>query len=285
MKRIATVTAVFLAFACSSSIDEARVVDAERARAEAIARNDPDAYSQLVSPDLMMVDRTGELVTKRDRMAAVDSGRARNARRVENDVDVRVYGDVALVIGRAVSQETGTATHDFFTRIWHQRNGRLELVGAHYTDITQQVNDPDPETPSVPDQPIDPLPIATEAPPNAEEELRRAITDQHQAYWRKDTDRYLTYAGTDLLRIAENGIRTRGELVQGMRGNARLPAPPSDQLDVRVRVFGTTALATWLDQGHDLLGRPAHNRFTVIFARRGAGWQMVHIQSTGVGPH
>src|SRR4029079_15664536 len=147
MKRIATVTAVFLAFACSSSIDEARVVDAERARAEAIARNDPDAYSQLVSPDLMMVDRTGELVTKRDRMAAVDSGRARNARRVENDVDVRVYGDVALVIGRAVSQDTGTATHDFFTRIWHQRNGRLELVGAHYTDITQQVNDPDPETP------------------------------------------------------------------------------------------------------------------------------------------
>ena len=32
----------------------------------------------------------GELVTKGDRMAAVDSGRARNTRRVENDVDVRV---------------------------------------------------------------------------------------------------------------------------------------------------------------------------------------------------
>src|SRR5262249_37236086 len=110
--------------------------------------------------------------------------------------------------------------------------------------------------------------------------VERAVRDQHRAYWNKDTDRYRSYAAPDLLRIAENGIRTHDELISGMRGNARLPAEPSDQLDVRVRTYGNTAVATWLDQGHDILGRPTRSRFTAVLARRDAGWQMVHIQST-----
>ncbi len=69
-----------------------------------------------------------------------------------------------------------------------------------------------------------------------------------------------------------------------MQGNARLPAPPSDQLDIRARLFGNTAVATWLDQGTNPAGRVSQNRFTVVFARRGDVWQMVHIHSTGVKP-
>jgi hypothetical protein len=70
-----------------------------------------------------------------------------------------------------------------------------------------------------------------------------------------------------------------------MRGNARLPAPPSEQRDVRVRVYGNVAVTTWLDLGTDTVGRPTPNRFTVVFARRDIGWQMVHIQSTGLKEH
>ena len=114
--------------------------------------------------------------------------------------------------------------------------------------------------------------------------MRQAVGEQHRAYWSKDPDRYRRYAAPDLLRIAENGVRTRDELIQGMRGNSRLPAPPSEQLDVRVRVYGNAAVATWLDQGTDLLGRPTRGRFTVVFVPRGNGWQMVHIQSTGIKP-
>jgi hypothetical protein len=61
-----------------------------------------------------------------------------------------------------------------------------------------------------------------------------------------------------------------------------LPAPPSDQLDVRVRLHQNVAVTTWLDSGVGLLGNPTQLRFTVVFVPRAAGWQMVHIQSSGV---
>jgi len=271
-------------FACSNApLDQSRVVAAERQRADAIGRNDTSGYSQLVSPDLLAVDRTGDLLSRQDRVKAIDSGRARTTRRVEDDVEVRIYGDLALVIGRSLSQEDGKQHSDYFTRIWVQRRGRLEMVAAHYTDITTQVEDDDPSSPTAPDHAIPVLPIATTAPvPEADTDLRRAIRDQHEAYWSKDTDRYRQYVGSDLLRVAENGIRTAEELVAGMRGNARLPAPPSQQLDVRTRLFGNMAIATWLDEGTDTIGRFSQNRFTVVFARRADGWQMVHIQSTGL---
>ena len=285
MKPLIVALALPLVFSCSGSLDQTQVADVERERADAITRNDADAYSRLVAPDMVVIDRNGELLSKNDRMSAVDSGRARDTRRAEENVEVRVYGDVALVIGRSRSQEGGAQFADYFTRIWALRAGRLEMVAAHYTDITAQVEDDDPVNPTVPDREIPPLPIATTAPPpTAEDELQRAIREQHRAYWSKDADRYRQYAGTDLLRIAENGIRTREELIAGMQGNARLPAPPSDQLDIRARLFGNTAVATWLDQGTNPAGRVSQNRFTVVFARRGDVWQMVHIHSTGVKP-
>src|SRR5687767_15983920 len=107
MKPLIVALAMPLVFSCSGSLEQTQVAAAERDRADAIARSDADAYSRLVSSDVLVVDRNGELLSKNDRVSAVDSGRARNARRAEEDVEVRVYGDVALVIGRSRSQEGG----------------------------------------------------------------------------------------------------------------------------------------------------------------------------------
>ena len=282
VKQLIIATTLPLVFSCSSSIASSDVAAAERARADAIAGHDTTAYSRLIAPDLLMTDRTGGLVTKGDRIAAVDSGREQDTRRAEDQIEVRTYGNIALVIGRATSQEEGRQHHDYFTRIWAQRAGRLEMVGAHYTDITATLNDNNPESPSEPTRPVPALPVATTGHvPLAEEEVQRAVREQHQAYWRKDPQQYELYAGTDVLRIAENGIRTREELIQGMRGNARLPAPPSEQFDVRVHLYGNAAVTTWLDQGAGPRG-PILSRYTVVFVRRDDRWQMVHIQSTGV---
>jgi len=287
MKQLVLATTLALAFSCSGSLDPAHVSTAERARAEAIAGQDTAAFGQLAAPDLLVVDQRGELQTKNDRMSAVGSGEARKARRSESDVMVRVYGDLALVIGRSVWQGEGAEQYDYFTRIWVNRDGHLQLVGGHHTDTTRSLTDKDPANHiAVLAQPVPPLPIATTWPgANAEDDLRQAIRDQHRAYWSKDPDRYRLYAGSDLLRISENGIRTREQLIVGMRANSRLPAPPSDQLDVRVRVFGNAAVTTYLDQGTDILGRPTQGRSTVVFVRRAAGWQMVHIQTSGVKQH
>jgi len=286
MRQLTIVTALALAFACSTRIEPSQVVDAERARSEAINARDAAAYSRLVSPDLIVIDPDGEVLNRDDRMAAIDSGAASNARRVERDLDVRVYGDLALVLGRSDSQANGELNRDFFMRVWANHDGSLKMVGGHYTRLSDQAV-AQQETFGAAERAIEESPVATSAPDrDAEAQVRQAIREQHQAYWAKDPDRYRRYAAADLLRVAENGVSTREQLIAGMRGNSRLPAPPSDQLDVKVRLFGNAALATWLDQGGDLLGRFSQGRFTVVFVRRGDVWQMVHIQTSSVKqPH
>jgi ketosteroid isomerase-like protein len=282
MRQFTIVMAVSLAFACSTRIEQSKVVDAERARAEALARRDPAAYGRLVSPDLVVIDPDGEVLNRDDRIVAIGSGAASNARRVESDVDVRVFGNLALVLGRSDSQANGELNRDFFVRVWANQDGSLKMVGAHYTRMSEHAVTHN-ESFGAAERAIEESPVATTAPDlDAEEQVKTAIREQHQAYWAKDPDRYRRFAAADLLRVAENGVSTREQLITGMRANARLPAPPSEQLDVRVRVFGNAALATWVDQGTDLIGRFAQGRFTVVFVRRGDTWQMVHIQTSGV---
>jgi ketosteroid isomerase-like protein len=282
MRQLTIVAALSLAFACSTRIEQSQVVDAERARAEAIARRDPAAYGRLVSPDLVVIDPDGEVLNRDDRIEAISSGAASNSRRVERDVDVRIFGDLALVLGRSDSQANGELNRDFFVRVWATRDGSLKMVGAHYTRVSDHAVAQN-ESFGAAERAIEESPVATNAPErNAEEQVKHAIREQHQAYWRKDPDRYRLFAGADLLRVAENGVSTREQLITGMRANSRLPAPPSDQLDVQVRLFGNAALANWLDQGGDLLGRFSQGRFTVVLVRRGDVWQMVHIQTSGV---
>jgi len=253
---------------------------AERLRADAVSRRDARAYDRLAANDLVVIDRTGAIGTKADRLVAVLSGIGIPRNQGERDIDVRRFGDVALVMGRSAWKDNGRDAHDYFSRVWAQQNGKWELVATHTTDVTRAVDKGEFD---LLERPVLPLPVATTAPgPDAAAEVRRAITEQHQAYWSKDPERYRRYAGADLVRIAETGVRPREALIRMMRGNSRLPAPPSQQHDVSVRLFGNSAVTTWLDEGHDALGRIIRNRFTVVFARRGDAWQMVHIQSTGV---
>jgi hypothetical protein len=198
----------------------------------------------------------------------------------ERDIDVRRYGDLAIVIGLSMWHDGAGDREDYFSRIWVKQSDGWRLVATHNTDASPgHVHGVvDISRREVPTQPI-----ASGPPPsNALDDVRRAIDEQHVAYWSKDPEKYRRYAGADLLRIAETGMRPREELIRMMRGNARLPAPPSEQRDVQVRLYGNAAVTTWIDVGRGAGGAETRNRFTVVFVRRPQGWQMVHIQSTGV---
>jgi len=282
MRHLLALSFLALILSCSPDLTVERVTQAERARVDAIVRRDPAAYTDLAAHDLFIVETDGTVATKDDRMAAVHAGDSANARRVESEVNVRLYGRVAIVTGKSTSQDDGKQQYDFFTRIWAERAGRLEMVAAHYTDITRQMTDDDPDAPgSVIVVPAEPIATDTSGG-RTEDDVVQAIRAQHRAYWSKDPDRYRRYAGADLIRVADQGVRGREELIGMMRANSRLPAPPSDQLDIRVRMYDNTAVTSWIDKGTGLLGNPTQLRFTVVFVRRAAGWQMVHIQSTGV---
>jgi ketosteroid isomerase-like protein len=279
--KLAPVLLLALTCACSHDLSRESVAAAERARSEAIEHKDAAAYSRLVSPDFFTVDRDGMLATRDDRIAEVTSGEALTARRGEGDFEVRMFGNVAILMGRTVWQREGEENHDYFSRIWIRWDRGWQILASHYTDITQQKTSPSHSF-SLPDAPVPALPLAQKPWFQSVDDVYRAIDEQHRAYWSKDHEVYRKYVGEDVLRVAENGVRTREQLISGMRGNSKLPAPPSQQHDVRVRLYGNIALATWLDSGSDMLGRAVLNRFTVVFGRRPQGWQMIHIQSTGV---
>ena len=270
-------------FACSNDPIAASVEDAERARALAIARQDVGTYTALTSDDLLVVNHRGAIVTKDARLGAVGSGDERRLRRRDSAVEIRRYGDVALVMGRSVWQREDQETHDYFTRIWVGPRAQWRMVASHHTDITAQVIGDEPPKFEVPDEPVPTLPIERLPPTgDAEQQVRRALDEEHRAYWRKDPDRYRQYAGLDLLRVAENGVRTREELIVGMQGNTRLPAPPPEHADLRLRVYGNVAIVAYQDNADDNWGNAAPAFFTIVFVRRDIGWQMVHIQSTAV---
>ena len=173
MRKFTIVMALSLAFACSTRIEQSQVVNAERARAEAIARRDPAAYARLVSPDLVVIDPDGEVLNRDDRIAAIGSGAASNTRRVERDVDVRVFGDLALVLGRSDSQANGELNRDFFMRVWANQDGSLKMVGAHYTRMSEHAVTHN-ESFGAEERAIEESPVATTAPDrDAGEQVKR----------------------------------------------------------------------------------------------------------------
>src|SRR5690348_14939623 len=92
VKLLLALTSLSLVFGCSPDLTLARVTDAEHARVDAIAGRDTAAYDRLTADDLYIVETDGSVATERDRLSAVDSGNSANARRVESDVNVRLYG-------------------------------------------------------------------------------------------------------------------------------------------------------------------------------------------------
>ncbi len=268
--------------ACRYEAAPATVAEAERDRAEAIERRDAAAYSRLTSPDLYVVERDGSVTSYGERLADVTEGDPVTMRRGEAPFTERVFGDLAVVYGRSRWQRAGEVYHDYISRIWVRRGRSWQLIAIHDTDISDPINTESP-TFHEPGLPVPTLPLTgTPRAQTAETDVLSAVRDQHRAYWSKDHERYRVIAGPDMLRIAENGVSTREELITAMRANARLPATPSEQRDLGVRIFGNVAIASWLDVGIGPRGDVARTRFTVILGYRDGVWQMVHIQSSGV---
>jgi hypothetical protein len=113
-------------------------------------------------------------------------------------------------------------------------------------------------------------------------EVLHALHEQHRLYWERLIPEYSRYIGDDLLRIAERGVRTKGELIGGI--DDKLFRPMSPQLDERVHLAGNAAIVLWRDGGVSDEGVPTQSWVTMIFAKRGGQWQIVQMHSTAIPP-
>ena len=256
------------------------VLVAEQGLASAVAAANDARIGRLVADDARVTSSTGQFLDAASWTARV-LARSRPEIALPPSLDVRLYGNLALVHGRATLVDP--APRDVYVmRAWVRTSDAWQLAAQHTTDITRSTK-AEPPAFAMLEERIPAAPIHTAPEASAQEQaVIEAMLESHRRYWAKDVTGYERTIGRDLIRSAETGVRPGSELVAYMESNPRLPDEPPAQLEMWARVYGSVAIGGWLDAGSNAAGASSRNRFTVALVWRDDRWQIVQIQSTGV---
>ena len=126
---------IFGKSAADASREEIRAL--ETARNEAIVHGDAAALERMTSDDYTFITLRGELRTKAEIVKGFSTGAFKYASREISDLNIRVYGDSAVVTGRSTQKgaENGKDySGDYrFTRVYVKQNGRWLTVALQAT--------------------------------------------------------------------------------------------------------------------------------------------------------
>jgi len=123
----------------SGSTVEDSVRALESARAQALLRADTTALSRLVADEFTEISRLGQLRTKADNLRDIASGELKLASVKYDSLAVRIYGDVAVLMG--IANNTGTfrgfpfSGRIRYTRVFVRRGGRWQAVAMQQTAL------------------------------------------------------------------------------------------------------------------------------------------------------
>lgn len=113
----------------------------EQERNEALLKHDTATLDRMTSDDYTFINQRGELRTKAEILTGFKSGNFNYEAREISELKVRVYGDMAVVTGRA-KQKGVENTKDYsgenrFTRVYVKQNGRWISVALQVTVVAQ----------------------------------------------------------------------------------------------------------------------------------------------------
>jgi ketosteroid isomerase-like protein len=116
---------------------EEELLKLEKAFAEAIAKNDPEAIERFVADDWIIIDPDGEIVDRTRFFEVIKSGALTHDMMESDDLRVRIYGDSAVVTalthtrGKFMGQEF--STQERATDVFVKCDGRWQCVLTHLT--------------------------------------------------------------------------------------------------------------------------------------------------------
>jgi uncharacterized protein (TIGR02246 family) len=118
------------------SVEQAiRQLDHERIQAQIGA--DRAALDRIYADDFVGIGPSGTVRTKAQVLSDFTSGSLKFQSITTDDVEVRVYGNTAVEIGRStmIGQDNNKAVpvDNRFTRVWVKQQGRWRLVANHYS--------------------------------------------------------------------------------------------------------------------------------------------------------
>lgn len=100
-------------------------------------RGDKQTFDRIVADDFTRTDESGKFATKGEEKALIQAPPASvNVSLTNEDMQVRVYGNAAIVTGRIVSKVQGSLNFQSrFTDTFVKRNGGWQVVARHYSRI------------------------------------------------------------------------------------------------------------------------------------------------------
>ncbi|OLE53524.1 MAG: hypothetical protein AUG51_12605 [Acidobacteria bacterium 13_1_20CM_3_53_8] len=114
----------------------------ENERREALLHNDAAYFERVLAEDYMGTNQAGQVSNKAQTVANTRSGNPHFDSLSYNDLNVRIYGNTAVVSGRATikGQDNGQdiSGQARFLRVYVKRQGRWQLVAFSTTRMAQQ---------------------------------------------------------------------------------------------------------------------------------------------------
>ena len=111
------------------------IIALEDRRIEAMIKGDVQALEEILADDLIYTHTTARLDTKKSFIAAVSSGTS-NYKSVEReDVNVRQYGDTAVVTGHAKFHVGDNKFEARFIDVYAKRDGTWQMVAWQSTRL------------------------------------------------------------------------------------------------------------------------------------------------------
>jgi len=121
---------------------EQELITLENEWADAWVKRDVAFFDRIMADDYTWTSPWGEVLTKAHNLALVKSGEDVIKSWVLADIEVRVYGDAAVVSGRDTIKETykgeDVSSQNRWTHTWVKRAGRWQCVAAHSSEIAQK---------------------------------------------------------------------------------------------------------------------------------------------------
>ncbi len=118
---------------------EEDLIDAHHSRIDALVAGDLEALSHIVGEDLVFVNANGRSMRRPEIFAAFEAGTMAVQRIESSDIEVRLYGDTAILAYRALTTvQDGDSLIDGLTQntcVFIHRDGRWQMVSQHQCGV------------------------------------------------------------------------------------------------------------------------------------------------------
>ena len=116
------------------------LIEVHHRRIAALVSRDLEALEQIVGQDLVFVNANGRTMRRPEIFAAFKAGTMAVRRIDSSDIEVRLYGDTAILAYRALTTvQDGDNLTDGLTQntcVFVHRDGRWQMVNQHQCAVT-----------------------------------------------------------------------------------------------------------------------------------------------------